>query len=63
MGEGVDLGVLAGVTVDSAETSEGVDSLNVHGARAANAFSARPAEGESGVVLVLDLDERVENLR
>ena len=59
----VDLGVLARVAVDTAETRKSVLAVDVHGARAADALAAGAAEGERGVDLVLDLDERIENLR
>lgn len=61
VGQGVDLLLLGDVGVDSTEACESVSALNVHGARAADTFSARPSEGEGGVLLVLDLDERVED--
>lgn len=56
VGEGVDLGGLGGVLLDAAEAGEGVDTVNVHGARATDTLTARAAEGEGGVLLVLDLD-------
>jgi hypothetical protein len=56
VGKGVDLGGLGGVLLDTAETGEGVDTVNVHGARAADALTARTTEGKRGVHLVLDLD-------
>lgn len=57
--ERVDLGVV--LLVDSAKASKGVDTVNVHGARTANALTARATEGERGVDLVLDLDQSIEN--
>ena len=62
MREGVDLGVLARVTVDTAQAGEGVLAVDVHGTRAADALAARAAERQRRVDLVLDLDERIENL-
>jgi hypothetical protein len=46
-----------------AQASERVDTVNVHGARAADALAARSAEGERRVHLVLHLDQRVEHHR
>jgi len=62
VGKRIDLGVLASVSVDPAEASEGVLAVDVHGARAADTFTTGSAEGESRVHLVLDLDESVEHL-
>ena len=58
----VNLGDLALVTVDAAETGERVLAVDVHGARTTDAFSAGATEGESGVNFVLDLDEGVQDL-
>ena len=52
----VNLGVLACGSVDSAEARKSVLSIDVHGARTANALSARTTESKGGVNLVLDLD-------
>lgn len=62
MRQRVDLSVFATVTVDSAETGEGVLAINVHSARAADALTARPTKGKSGVNFVLDFDESIQNL-
>lgn len=59
----VDLGGLGRVPVDSAQAGEGVDTVDVHGARTTDSLSARPSERERRVDLVLDLDERVEHWR
>lgn len=59
--ERVDLGGLVLCAVDAAEAGEGVDAVDVHGTRAADALSARAAEGEGGVDLVLDADQGVEH--
>lgn len=53
--QGVDLGALAGVVVDTAQACQGVDTSNVHGTRATNTLSTRSSEGQGGVLLVLDL--------
>ena len=55
----VDLGVV--LLVNSAEACERVDTVNVHGARTADALTARTTEGECRVNLVLDLDQGVKN--
>ena len=36
-----------------------VSSVDVHGAAAADALSARPSEGQSGINLIFDFDESV----
>jgi hypothetical protein len=45
----------------STTTKIQVKLTNVHSARATDAFSARSPEGQSGVHLILDLDEGVED--
>lgn len=59
----VDLAVLAGVAVNSAQASQRVLSVNVHRARAADPLSARTTECERRINLVLDLDKSIQNLR
>ena len=54
------IGVLSS---DAREARERVSSVDVHGARSADAFAAGASEGERRVGLVLDLNERVENHR
>ena len=61
MRKGVNLGV-AGRLVNSAETGEGVLSINVHGARSTDTLSARPPESECGIDLVFYFNQRVKNL-
>lgn len=53
--ERVDFG-RGGEVCDSAETSEGVDAVDVHSAGAADPFAAGAAEGEGGVDFVFDAD-------
>ena len=62
MGQRIDLSVLALGAIYAAETREGVLTVDVHGAGPADTLATRPAEGQSGVDLVLDLDERVQDL-
>jgi len=61
MGQGVDGRGLGVSLVDLAQTGQRVGAIDVHGARAANTLTARTAESESLVLLVLDLDEGIEN--
>lgn len=61
MWQRVDLGRLARIVVDLGKTRERVGTVDVHGARAANAFAARSSERQSGILLVLDLDQGVQN--
>ena len=68
MREGVDLGGLAGrvsgaLGLDVAQAGQGVGAVDVHGARAADALPAGAAEGEGGILLVLDLEEGIEDHR
>ncbi len=44
-----------------ADARKRVDPSDVHCARSADALPAGPAEGQGGVDLVLDLDERVQD--
>lgn len=59
MRERVDLGVL--LLVNSAQASERIDTVNVHGTASANALSATSSERKRAVHLVLDLDEGVQH--
>jgi hypothetical protein len=43
------------------ETGEGIDAVNVHGARSANAFATRAPKGEGGILLILDLEQGIED--
>jgi len=43
------------------QTSQSVDAIDIHRTRAADALAARPPEGQSGINLVLDADERVQH--
>lgn len=57
----VDLQLLRGVRVDAAQTRQGVLTPNVHGTRAANSLSARSSQGQGGILLILDLQERIQH--
>jgi len=59
MRQRVDVGVLATVTVDSAETGESVLAIDVHSARAADALTARTTKGKSWINFVLDFYESI----
>lgn len=61
MGQRVDLDGLGDVAVDLGDTGEGVAALDVHGARATDTLTARTAEGQGRVLLVLDFNQGVEN--
>lgn len=63
VGERVDLAVLGGIAVDSAQAGKRVLPVNVHGAGSADALSTAPSEGQGGIDLVLDLDQSVQNLK
>lgn len=58
--KGVDLHGLAGL-VDEAQAGEGVTTVDIHGAAATDTLTARPSEGERGVLLVLDLQQSIKN--
>lgn len=45
------------------EASQMVAPANVHGARPTDPFAARASKGERGVLLVLNLDQRVQHHR
>ena len=49
--------------LDSLQARERVRAVDIHGARPADAFAARPAERQRRIDLVLDLDQSVENHR
>jgi len=61
--EGVDPAVLARISLDAAKTSESVDTINVHGARSTDTFSARAAESKGRIHLIFDFDQRVQDHR
>lgn len=61
MRERVNLGVL-GIALNPAETREGVLAVDVHRARAADALTARAAERERRVNLVLDFNKGIKDL-
>ena len=60
VGEGVDIGGL-GVFGDGAETGEGVGSVDVHGAGAADSLATGSTEGERWVNLIFDLHQSIEH--
>lgn len=58
--EGSDQGGLVQVCVDGSDARQGVQSVTVHGAAAADALSARAPEGECGIHIVLNVEQGVE---
>jgi len=52
-----------GWIVDRAKTRQSVAAVDVHRTRTANAFATRASEGETGVEIILDVDQRVQNHR
>lgn len=62
VGQGVDLGGLGGL-VDVAQTSQGVFTVNVHRATAANTLTAGSAQGQGRILLVLNLKKYVKHHR
>jgi hypothetical protein len=61
--ERIDLRVLILTTVNATETGEGILAIDVHGARATDTLSTRATKSECRIYFVLDLDERIKNLR
>lgn len=59
----VDTRLLLGVGGNTAQASQSVDSINVHGAATADTLSATSPESQGGVDLVLDSDERIQHHR
>jgi len=57
----VKLGSLGFASIDTRETGQGVNSVDVHGARSANSFSAGSSESKGRVEVVLDLDESIQD--
>jgi len=62
MRQGINLGVFALITVNTAKTCEGVLSVDIHGTGATYALSAGSAECQCGVDFIFYLDEGIENL-
>lgn len=60
-GQWVDLGSRRRVPLNLGDASERVGAVDVHGAGAADAFTARTPEGERGVHFVLDLEQGIQN--
>mmetsp|Transcript_10206 Transcript_10206/g.33607 ORF Transcript_10206/g.33607 Transcript_10206/m.33607 type:complete len:249 (+) Transcript_10206:593-1339(+) len=54
-------GSAAALGFDVAEARQGVPPADVHGAASADPLAAGPPEGQARVLLVLDLDQRVEH--
>lgn len=61
VGKRVDARLLGGVRGDTTQASQGVDTVDVHGAAAANALTATSPEGEGRVHLILDANERIQH--
>lgn len=59
--QGVDLHLLGGVGRNSAQASQSVGTVDVHGARATDTFSATSSEGKGRVDFVLDSHEGIEH--
>ena len=51
---------LAEIGVDGPDAGQRVEPVTVHGAGAADAFSAGPSQRESGVQVVFDVEQRVQ---
>lgn len=63
VGKRVDARLLGSVGGDTAQASQGVHTVDVHGTASANTLTATPPEGKSRVDLVLDTDERIQHHR
>jgi len=61
--ERVDLGLLLGVCRNAAQTSQSIDTINVHRTASTNALSATPSEGQGGIDLILNSDQRIQHHR
>lgn len=66
MGKGINLGHVPArffltLRIDVAKASEGIPPVDVHGARSADPFSTGSTEGERGILLGFNFDERIEN--
>jgi len=61
--ERIDFNILRAFARDSAQASECVDTVDVHGTRATNTLTARATESQCWVYLILDLDESIKYLR
>lgn len=59
--ERVDARLLGGVCGDTAQASQSVDTVDVHGAATANTLATTPPEGKGRVNFVLDADERIKH--
>jgi hypothetical protein len=63
MRQRVDFGILGAIPVDSAETSQGVLAVDVHGAASTDTLPAGSSESECRVHFILNLDQCVQNHR
>lgn len=61
VGKRVDARLLGGVCGNTAQAGQGVDTVDVHGARTADTLTTTPPEGKGRVHLVLDTDERIQH--
>mmetsp|Transcript_5219 Transcript_5219/g.14639 ORF Transcript_5219/g.14639 Transcript_5219/m.14639 type:complete len:249 (+) Transcript_5219:1756-2502(+) len=58
--KGVNLGCLC-LGINVGQASQGVATVNVHGARATNTFAARSTKGQGGILFALDFNESVQH--
>lgn len=62
MGKRIDLHSL-GLFIDIAQACQGIGTIDIHGATAANSLTARSTESQGRILLVLNLDQSVQNHR
>lgn len=61
VGQRINLGRFRSRRINFADTSQSVDTSNVHGAGATDSLSTRSAESQSWIHFVLDLNESIED--
>jgi hypothetical protein len=58
----INLGRLGDILlINIGETGQGIDTVNVHGARTTNPFAARATKGEGGILFILNLNESIQH--
>ena len=62
MGQGIDLHIALDL-IHAINTSQRVNAIDIHRARATNTFPARAAKGQGGINFVFDFDQRVQDHR
>ena len=62
MGQWIYFGILARISINPTQACQGVLTVDIHGARPADALTTRAAKRKRRIDFVLDLNQSVQNL-